>query len=129
MNDEQTEILRRNFATSLDELPPLARLEYANATLSAEETQHPGKAYRVAADVEDFQLDGDKMLESGFQPLTRMQMAESFELIAMERKRRSLGSSAISDDAYFGELTALKPYLSDYSATVVERILAHAKRV
>ena len=133
MTNDQREILTRYGVDHPDKLDWRAKLDFANAPSEAEvldrSKTEATSSFNTAADTGDFGLDNAKMIAAGYSPLVRLQICESWESVAIERKRRSAGQHPqISDDAYFGELASRRSVTNDYTAQVIDRMLKSAGR-
>ncbi|WP_434725357.1 hypothetical protein [Mesorhizobium sp. RIZ17] len=87
--------------------------------------------FNLPSDVgNNFDLDGERLWNTGLSPAIKLAMKERFDLTAAERKRRALGERPeISDDVFFCELAALSHVANDYSQKIINRILTSAGRV
>ncbi|MER8491707.1 hypothetical protein NKH53_26175 [Mesorhizobium australicum] len=132
MTDEQRQILEQHNVRDPADLPLGARLAYANAptdeAIRAAIKSTSNVTANVPADDGRFAIDGSRLWESTRDPRYRAEINDRFERLAAERVARNGGMGAMSDDAYYAELSAMRPHVNEYTRVTIERILARAGR-
>ncbi|PBB23284.1 MULTISPECIES: hypothetical protein [unclassified Mesorhizobium] len=134
MTEDQRAILDQHGVTSPVDLPLMERLRFANAPSEAEVVAaskaeaRSTPADNVPADAGRFAIDGPMLWEAIRDPRTRAEINDKFELLASERVARNVGRGSMSDDAYFREIAAMRPYVTHYTAQTITRMLIAAGR-